>query len=212
MLNDASIYYTSSRPEIASFVPVNTKTILDIGCGMGFFLKLVKEQIGAETWGVERMTGIAEKAKGQADYVIPGKIEEALDLIPERYFDCITFNDVLEHLPEPQEILRSIKPKLSGNGIIIASIPNVRYFYNLVELIVKKDWEYKDSGILDATHLRFFTQKSIRRMFENSGFFIINIQGINKIKYWKFRFLNFVTLGLLNDTKYLQYVCIAKVL
>jgi 2-polyprenyl-3-methyl-5-hydroxy-6-metoxy-1,4-benzoquinol methylase len=210
MQNGNSIYYTSSRPEIAAFVPVYTKTILDIGCGEGFFLKLVKSQINAETWGVELMPEVAEKAKSHADHVIPGKIEEALDLIPDHYFDCITFNDVLEHLPEPAEILKKIKPKLTQNGIILASIPSVRYFYNLVELIIKKDWEYKDSGILDSTHLRFFTKKSIRRMFENAGYSIVKIKGINRIKYWKFQILNFATLGLLNDTKYLQYVCVAK--
>jgi 2-polyprenyl-3-methyl-5-hydroxy-6-metoxy-1,4-benzoquinol methylase len=210
MQNETSVYYTSSRPEIASFVPVNTRTILDVGCGQGYFLKLVKEQIHAETWGDELMPEVAEKAKAQVDHVIPGKIEEALDLIPDHYFDCITFNDVLEHLPEPAEILRRMKPKLTKNGIIIASIPSVRYFYNLVELIIKKDWEYKDSGILDATHLRFFTQKSMKRMFENAGYFLVNVKGVNGIKYWKFQLLNFVTFGLINDTKYLQYVCMAK--
>jgi 2-polyprenyl-3-methyl-5-hydroxy-6-metoxy-1,4-benzoquinol methylase len=210
MQNETSVYYTSSRPEIAVFVPKNTRTILDVGCGQGYFLQLLKKQINAETWGIELMPDIAEKAKNQADHVLPGNVEEVLHQIPDHYFDCITFNDVLEHLPEPAEILKKMKPKLSKNGIIIASIPSVRYFYNVVGLIIKKDWEYRDSGILDATHLRFFTQKSMKRMFENSGFCLVSIQGVNKIKYWKFQILNFATLGLLNDMKYLQYVCVAK--
>jgi 2-polyprenyl-3-methyl-5-hydroxy-6-metoxy-1,4-benzoquinol methylase len=210
MTKETSVYFSSSRAEVAAFVPQNIRTILDVGCGQGNFLQLVKEQINAETWGVELMPEVAEKAKDQADHVISGKIEDAFDLIPDHYFDCITFNDVLEHLQEPAEILKKIKPKLTKNGIIIASIPSVRYFYNLVELIVRKEWEYKDSGILDETHLRFFTQKSMKRMFENAGYYLVNIQGVNEIKYWKFQLLNFATLGLLNDMKYLQFVCVAK--
>ena len=100
-------------------VPCNIKTILDIGCGQDAFLKLVKEQTGAETWGIEMVTEVAEKAKEKADKILAGKIEEVLSSIPNNYFDCITFNDVLEHLFEPTEVLKMIRPKLSKNGIII---------------------------------------------------------------------------------------------
>jgi 2-polyprenyl-3-methyl-5-hydroxy-6-metoxy-1,4-benzoquinol methylase len=210
MTQEKIIYDYGAREDIAVFVPPDVKTLLDVGCGHGKFLRLIKDQTGAETWGVELLPWVAEKAKEQADHVITGKIEEALPLLPDHYFDCITFNDVLEHLLEPEEILKKIKPKLTDKGMIIASIPNVRYFYNLVEVVIKKDWEYKESGTLDATHLRFFTKKSIQRMFENAGYDVVLLQGINKISYWKFRLLNMVTLGLLNDTKYVQYACVAK--
>ncbi len=203
-------YYKFTRPEVAAFVPKSIKTILDIGCGEGAFLHSIKEQIGAETWGVELVPGVAEKAKGQVDNILIGKVEDILNLIPDGYFDCIIFNDVLEHLLEPTEVLQLVKPKLSQRGVILASIPNVRYFYNLYELLIKKDWEYKDAGILDSTHFRFFTQKSMRRMFEQAGYNVIKQKGINKIKSWKFRFLNFIFLGYFTDAKYLQFVCLAK--
>ena len=170
----------------------------------------IKEQIGAETWGVELVPEVAEKAKRQVENVLIGKIEDVLNLIPDGYFDCITFNDVLEHLLEPANVLNMVKTKLSRNGVIIASIPNVRYFFNLYELLVKKDWEYKDAGILDSTHYRFFTQKSMLRMFELAGYNVINQTGINEIKLWKFRFLNFLFNGYFTDTKYLQFVCVGK--
>lgn len=206
---DAINYYGNHRPDVAVHVPPTTKTILDIGCGNGAFLKWIKDKTGAETWGIELVDEIAERAKEQADNILNGKVEEVLHLVPDGYFDCITFNDVLEHLLAPDEVLRMVKPKLSEKGIIIASIPNVRYFSNLHEIIIKKDWEYKDSGILDSTHFRFFTQKSMKKMFEKTGYSLKGQFGINKLNSWKFKILNLFTLGFINDTKYLQFICIA---
>lgn len=203
-------YYSLNRPEVAAFVPENINTILDIGCGKGAFLQLIKEQTGAETWGVELVPEIAEKAKEYVDNILIGKVEDVIHLIPDGYFDCISFNDVLEHLLEPTEVLRMVKPKLSEKGVVIASIPNVRYFFNLYELLIKKDWEYKDAGILDSTHFRFFTQKSMRRMFENAGYNLIKQQGINENTTLKFRLFNIFTFRFFNDTKYAQFACTAK--
>lgn len=203
-------YYTESRPEIASLVPKGIKTILDIGTGQGYFLKLIKEQIGSETWGIELVTEMAEIAMKHSDKIITGKVEDVLSSIPDGYFDCITFNDVLEHTLEPGEILKMIKPKLSEKGIIMASIPNFRYLFNLYNLIFKGDWEYTDAGILDSTHLRFFTQKSMKQMFEKAGYQLTNQIGINGIGSWKFKLFNLLTFGFFSDSKYLQFICIAK--
>lgn len=203
-------YYNCMRPDIAKFVPKKIRTILDIGCGTGAFLKLIKEQTGAETWGIEILPEIAEIAKGKADSILVGKIEDLLSEIPNNYFDCITFNDVIEHIHEPIEILRMTRSKLNKNGIIITSIPNVRYFFNLYELLIKKEWEYKGSGILDSTHFRFFTKKSMNRMIDHAGYKLIKQVGINKIISWKFQLFNLLTIGFFKDTKYLQFVCISE--
>jgi 2-polyprenyl-3-methyl-5-hydroxy-6-metoxy-1,4-benzoquinol methylase len=204
-----SNYYTQSRPEIAKLVPKNISTILDVGCAQGSFLKLVKELSGAETWGIELLPEIAEKAT--VDKILTGKVEDLIHLIPNGYFDCITFNDVLEHLLEPTEVLKAISLKLSKDGIIIASIPNIRYYVCLYELLIKKDWKYKDSGILDSTHLRFFTKKSMKRMFEEAGFKNIQQKGLVHNSAWKFKLLDFFTFGLPMDIKYQQFICIASV-
>jgi 2-polyprenyl-3-methyl-5-hydroxy-6-metoxy-1,4-benzoquinol methylase len=204
-------YYNQSRPDVASLVPENTKSILDIGCGQGAFLKLVKENIGAETWGVEQVFEIAEEAKNRADNILTGKVEDVIGSIPNAYFDCITFNDVLEHLLEPIEILNLIKAKLSPEGTLIASIPNVRYFLNLYELLIKKDWEYKDFGILDSTHVRFFTKKSMKRMFENAGYKILKINGTSRLGASRSKILNFFDDIICSDTKYCQFIIQVKV-
>jgi 2-polyprenyl-3-methyl-5-hydroxy-6-metoxy-1,4-benzoquinol methylase len=209
-MKETTDYYSQARPEVAAFVPPNIKSILDVGCGQGRFLELVKEQTGAETWGIEVVNAIAEEGINMIDKVLVGKIEEVIDIIPDGYFDCISFNDVLEHLLEPKDVLRMMSKKLSKNGVILASIPNVRYFFNLRELLFYKDWHYTDSGVLDSTHFRFFTKRSMIRMFEEAGYLVMKPYGINRIKSWKFHLFNIVTLGFFDDTKYLQFVCIGK--
>lgn len=122
---------------MAALIPKNIRTILDIGCGQGAFLELVKEQTSAEFWGIEMITEVAERAKDRVDNILVGKIEDVLSSFPNNYFDCITFKDVLEHLTEPTEVLKMIRSKLSQKGIIIASISYVRHFRNLYELLIK---------------------------------------------------------------------------
>jgi Methylase involved in ubiquinone/menaquinone biosynthesis len=209
-MKESANYYTQTRTDVAAFIPKSIKTILDIGCGQGAFLKLVKDQTGAESWGIEMITEVAEIAKGQVDNILVGKIEDVLSSIPDNYFDCITFNDVLEHLIEPTEVLKMIRSKLSQKGIIIASIPNVRHFRNLYELLIKKDWEYKEGGILDSTHLRFFTQKSMKSMFEKAGYIVIKQEGTNKIRSWQFILFNLITFYFFADTYHSQFLNIVQ--
>lgn len=210
MTNDFNKYYSFERHEVAKEVPLSIKTILDIGCGRGNFLKLIKTQIGAETWGLEKVSGLLENSGNHIDHVLIGRVEDIIGTVPDTYFDCITLNDLLEHLLEPNLLLNQIKSKLSREGIIIASIPNFLFFDNLYELIIKNDWEYKDAGILDKTHLRFFTKKSAIRMFKEAGYIISKYRGINPKKTWKYRLFTFLTFGFFKETKYLQFVFIAR--
>ena len=204
------IYYTSVRPEIVSLVPENIKTVLDIGCGEGGFLKAVKNKTKAETWGVEMMSELEDVAKANTDHFLSGKIEDVLTDLPDNYFDCITLNDVLEHLIEPTDVLKLIKPKLSPKGVLIASIPNVRFVSNLRRLLIQKDWQYCESGILDSTHLRFFTQKSMKRMFEDAGYEVLYQKGLNKDKSLKFRIMNVLTCYFFNDARYVRFANVTK--
>ena len=203
-------YYGNTRPEVVAFIPKDIKTILDIGCGEGNFLKSIKDLTGAETWGVELVAGVVDREKNNINNLLIGKIEDVLNQIPDSYFDCITFNDVLEHLIDPTIILVDIKSKLKDTGLIIASIPNVRFIDNLFELIVKKDWEYKNEGILDFTHVRFFTQRSMRRMFQNAGYTMVMQKGINKTESRLIKLLNIMTFGYFSDTQFCQFLCISE--
>ena len=96
-------------------------------------------------------------------------------------FDAVVFNDVLEHLERPDLALAATINLLDVHGIILCSLPNVRYLPVLLEIVFRRDFRYKQSGILDFTHLRFFTFRSAQRLVENSGFQIISTNGINGI-------------------------------
>lgn len=213
-LNDLSIkpenYYAQSRPEMIEFIPKDAKIILDIGCGEGLFGEQLKKKLKAEVWGIEINEKAGAIAQTKIDKVYIGDISQLIDKLPDKFFDCIVFNDILEHLIDPFNILLRIKNKLTSNGVVVSSIPNVRYFFILIDLLVKKQWRYEDAGILDKTHLRFFTFKSIVEMFNSLGYEIKIIKGINPIKSWKFTLLNFFLFGFLSDTKYLQFACVAK--
>jgi 2-polyprenyl-3-methyl-5-hydroxy-6-metoxy-1,4-benzoquinol methylase len=203
-------YYAQSRPEMVDFIPKGAKRILDVGCSEGKFALQLKETLGAEVWGIELSTSAAESAQRRLDRVLVGDIMEQLGQLPDQHFDCVIFNDVIEHLVDPYQVLLAIKQKLSSRGVIVTSIPNVRYFRNLFNLVVRGDWRYEDFGTLDKTHLRFFTKKSIRSMFESLGYRIIQLKGINATPSWKVAFFNLATLGAFSDTRYLQFCCIAE--
>ncbi|MCX6778936.1 MAG: class I SAM-dependent methyltransferase, partial [Candidatus Magasanikbacteria bacterium] len=188
----------------------DAKKILDVGCGMGLFGEQLKKKLNAEVWGMELDNKSGLVAKEKINRVLIGDVFQLINDLPNTYFDCIVFNDILEHLADPFSLLSRIKEKLSTNGVIVCSIPNVRYFINLKNLLVQKQWKYEDAGILDKTHLRFFTQKSIVDMFESLDYKIIKMEGINPINSWKFTLLNILSLRYLSDTEYLQFACVAK--
>jgi 2-polyprenyl-3-methyl-5-hydroxy-6-metoxy-1,4-benzoquinol methylase len=213
-LKDQSIktdgYYIQTRHEMLKYIPQNAGKILDVGCGEGQFGFQLKQLLNAEVWGMELDEKSAKVAESRIDKVLIGDLTLKIDSLPNDYFDCIIFNDILEHLVDPYNTLLNIKQKLNTNGVVVSSIPNVRYISNLKKLLFDKDWKYEDEGILDKTHLRFFTKKSIIDMFELLGFDIIQMEGINPSKSKNLKLANFLLMGNLEDAKYLQYASITK--
>ncbi|MDD5736893.1 MAG: class I SAM-dependent methyltransferase [Candidatus Omnitrophica bacterium] len=203
-------YYSNKREEILRLIPKGARTVLDAGCWDGTFAALAKKELGAEVWGIEINADAAQKARGKLDKVIERDISEAIKELPDAKFDCIVFNDSLEHLADPYSVLEAAKEKLAPGGVVACSIPNMRYFPVLCGLAFKKEWRYTDTGVLDRTHLRFFTEKSIKEMFEGLDYEVLELDGINGITTWKFNLLNILTFGLINDTRYMQFACSAK--
>lgn len=214
----AAEYFTEARHEMLCFVPTHCRRLLDVGCGTGTFGASVKQNREIEVWGVEPFASAAAKAADKLDRVIIGPFEPETDL-PAGAFDCIVFNDVLEHMVAPERALRYAKLLLSAGGTILASIPNVRHLPVLWHLGFRGSWEYLDFGVLDRTHLRFFTKSSILRMFQNEGYAVRNISGINP--YWgnpnvsrrlwlAYRVVNVLFLGKFTDLKFQQFAVVAE--
>jgi 2-polyprenyl-3-methyl-5-hydroxy-6-metoxy-1,4-benzoquinol methylase len=145
------------------------KRVLDIGCSEGYISERLKQN-NCTVVGVEVNPLAGEKAKKHCEDIIIGNIENIYEIdYPEGYFDVLLMGDVLEHLVDPKSVLFRSKSWLKDNGRIICSIPNVAHISNRMGLLLGK-WEYGDTGILDNTHLRFFTRRSARNMIIEAGY------------------------------------------
>lgn len=126
---------------------------------------------GTTVVGVELDPAMAEVARGNLDEVFVGDIDDVLErgALEGARFDAIILADVLEHVVEPWELLQRIVTHLEPGGVIIASVPNVRHYTTLLSLLFTKRWPYRERGIHDRTHLRFFAQRNVQELFEGAG-------------------------------------------
>ena len=163
--------YTGPRPDLLALVPTEARNILDIGCGTGALSKTIKNRQGAHVIGMELMPDMAAKAKERLDDVIVGNLDEIdVDVaLAGRSFDCIICGDVLEHLKDPWGTLDRLVEHLSPNGVVVCSLPNIRHVSTLMDLILFGYWPYRDRGIHDRTHLRFFTWRNIKELFSGAA-------------------------------------------
>ena len=195
-------YYRQRREEVLALVPTDAVSILDIGCG------------AARTWvgrpetrrvcGVELDPEAAKEAASHLDQVLLGNIEELELSFENGSFDCIMLADILEHLIDPWRVLRSLRPYLAPGGAIVSSIPNVQY-YRVVRSLVAGKWEYRHQGILDRTHLRFFTLRSVKKLFSETGYTLQETRRTIRAS-GKWRLLNRLLFGSLENFLTYQYL------
>lgn len=181
-------YYQNVRPEIYGIVPKSAKRILEIGCAAGSFRLNFPGDI--EYWGVEPVYEAAKQACKNGINVLCGTYDDVCNQIPDGYFDVIVCNDVIEHIFNVEDFIVSLKRKLAIKGVIVGSIPNVRFWGNLLNLLIKKEWKYEEYGVLDRTHVRFFTARSFRRLLSDAGYELEVMVGIEsaRLKILKFLF------------------------
>ena len=201
-------YYNMFKPGLASLIPEGPNAIMDLGCGTGLFGRKLKELNKArEVVGVEIFKDAADEAAKHYEKVYHGDVEQMI-LDYEDYFDFIVCSDIVEHLVDPWKMLQNIHTWLRGGGHIIVSIPNVRYWRVLRNLILRGDWEYLEGGILDKTHLRFFTEKSFLKALTEAGFSAAHCQF--DIGGMKQKFANTITLGLFEEFMGSQIFIVGK--
>lgn len=204
------IYFSGSRPEVAQLVPIGAKNVLDVGCGFGGLGQLLRERNVENLFGIEINPIASTHLEKIYDQYWIGSVE-AIDL-PETLpkFDYIIFADVLEHLVDPWETVRRYAQLLANDGKVIASIPNVRNLGLLYNLIFRGRWTYSDSGLLDRTHLRFFTKIEIQELFSRAGFTIERID-VNRDHYsFVRRVLTAIPRFFIPDLEVCQFLILAK--
>jgi 2-polyprenyl-3-methyl-5-hydroxy-6-metoxy-1,4-benzoquinol methylase len=202
-------YYRNVRPEIAGRVPLGTDTVLDVGCGAGSLgAHLIASQRARRVVGIEVVESAAREAASRLDSVIVAdlnvtSVDEALSGFAQPSFDCIVCADVLEHLTAPWGVLASLTRYLKLGGTIIVSVPNVRHWSVWMPLVFKGSWDYRDDGIMDRTHLRFFTPKTAREMCLRSG---LSVAGEQAMIGGKWRLFSRISLRSLDPLLAVQWV------
>lgn len=176
----AETYHATARAEIASWFAEPPGLVVDVGCGAGATGRLLKEKFpGTRVVGIERNARAAAVARAHLDHVVCADLAD-VDLGSELGpgpVDTLLLLDVLEHFADPWRALVALRAWLAPTSRVLASVPNLRNLETL-EALAAGRFEYESWGVLDVTHLRFFTRSTLRRMFEETGYTVVAIEAL----------------------------------
>lgn len=197
-------YFSRARREVLPLLPAAPGRYLEIGCGTGATLAFLREQ-GRVAWcaGVEYDAEAARQAAGHVDLLRTGDVE-GMDLpVEPGSIDVVLCLDVLEHLRDPWAMLGRVRPLLRPGGTLVVSLPNIRNYKVLARLAFADRFDYADAGILDRTHLRFFTRSTAAEMLRGQGFTVDAVRPLGlkprKLKWWLNRLSGGALSGLLAE-------------
>ena len=199
-------YFTNVRSDIFPLLDAPYERAIEIGCGMGSTLLHLK-QSGMARWvgGVEPFADLGN-VKG-LDCIWQAPVEQLLAQkeLPEP--DLLLCLDVLEHLIDPWSVLTQLVDMLPQGGTLILSVPNIRNYKVLLPLLLRGSFQYSEQGILDSTHLRFFTRDSALALVQQAGADLVCINGNARLKPWKNKWiLNKISGNRLIDFFHVQYL------
>ena len=167
-MTETSSYYSHIRHDVLAHVPPNVKRVLSIGCGEGQTeAQLVAR--GVQVTAIELNPVAAKVAAAAGIEVVCGDASSSTLFSSGVLFDCLIYSDVLEHIMDPESVLREHLPLLAPEGIVIVSVPNFRHYAVFWELFVAGHVHYTDAGFFDRTHLRITTRRMIQEWFSNVG-------------------------------------------
>ena len=206
------VYPEWGRDDVLPYVPRDLGRVLEVGCGRGGFGHSLRALLGADALliavePVESQAAIA-RLGGAFDRVHTGYFPDDLPET-EGPFDLICFNDVLEHLVDPWAVLRACAAHLTEDGRILAAIPSIQHGPTVARLL-RGRWDYEDTGILDRTHLRFFTRATMLDLFNSTGYVVETCAGANSIfdepKYRRWAVLT----PIAGDFRWMHFVLVAR--
>src|SRR5690606_32586304 len=163
-------YYQGWNQPLFDMIPATCKRVLEIGCASGRMGEAVKKRNqGVHYVGIELVEASAKIAEGRLDRVYVADVESFdWSVMAGKTFDCIVLGDVLEHLLEPGRIISEAARYLSPSGCVICCLPNVCH-WSIISGLMKGRWDYADCGLLDRTHLRFFTPDTFKELLKTCG-------------------------------------------
>ena len=175
----ADTYFANARHDIVKRLKTDASSaVLELGCGAGGTGAAVLGAGKAGRYvGIELSPKAAAAARERLTEVIEGNVE-TLDLTPlHGAFDALIISEVLEHLTDPWRTLKALAACVRPGGQVFASSPNVAH-WRVVRSLVSGRFDYEESGVMDRTHLRWFTPASYRQMFEAAGLHVVSIEPI----------------------------------
>ncbi len=203
-MSTASAYFHFVRTDIAPLLPASANHIVDVGCGAGGTLAWLKKRYPqAYTVGLEGNASLAQELAVNSDEFHIVDLNGDLPNIGSP--DLLLFLDVLEHLPNPEKLLRHLAAKLAPGGTVIVSLPNIAHLSVSIPLLVWGRFNYADAGILDRTHLRFFVRESAVALMNGAGLRVDKIIESSRGDL-KSRLLNWLTFGLLHERLAAQFI------
>lgn len=175
---EATAYPDSARPELLGLMDGAPRRALELGCHRGALGAAMKARFpGLHHVGFEINAEAAREARSRIDEVVVADFlahDTAADPIFAQAFDTAVLADVLEHLYDPWATLVKLRRHLTPDALVYASVPNVRNAW-LIEQLIRGNWNYQSAGLLDITHIRFFTLAECRRMFAQTGYEVKNV-------------------------------------
>ena len=167
-----TLYYHDLRQPLIVLARGKPRRVLEIGCAAGQTLAYFKARGADYVAGVEISPKVAELARARpaVDAVLVGNIEQMELPYESGSFDLVIAGHVLEHLVDPWTVLKRLRGLLKPGGQLIGALPNIRYHSVVLPLLFKGKWQYEQTGIMDWTHLRFFSHQTIEELLQSSGF------------------------------------------
>ncbi|NTW63111.1 MAG: class I SAM-dependent methyltransferase [Chlorobiaceae bacterium] len=177
----ADSYYSRVNRDLLDAIPLAAAFVLEIGCGTGSLARAYRTRNpGADYFGVEIVEEVAREAVPYLTHTVVGDIgsaetRSAIDNVRgNRLFDVLILGDVIEHLPDPWSVLSELRNRMTEGGTGVACIPNVSHWSVLLQQLHGR-WDYTDEGLLDRTHLRFFTLETAIQLFRQSGWSVLDV-------------------------------------
>ncbi|QJB55739.1 class I SAM-dependent methyltransferase [Pseudodesulfovibrio sp. zrk46] len=160
--------------KVVTRIPRKTD-VLELGCAQGYMTEYLRDELGCRVWGVEIEAEAAGRAGNYAEQMIVADIDrdDWQSELTRKEFDVIVMADVLEHLKHPATALRKCRELLAPGGQIVLSLPNVSHQL-VIAMLLCGEFSYGQVGLLDNTHLRFFTPKSFNRLVNENGYEIVD--------------------------------------
>lgn len=186
--------------------------VLELGCGSGATLGWLRQTGRASyTVGIEIAESVAAAARGCVDEVYCADFERSELPLPEDKFNVILCLDVLEHMVNPWSVVdRLVTTYLAAGGSLIVSLPNVRHYSVVLPLLFGGQWRYTDAGLLDRTHLRFFTRDSAKALLSHAQLDPVSCTATGFEGWSKKRLFNALTVGFFRELLTYQYYLLAR--